>query len=86
MMWEQHSLEPLMTKLRTTREKLLAIGSGQVNEKQVKAIADTEASLLARLIVVNVRMQKLFKILSPEQQKKLCDFERTQGALTSDGK
>src|SRR5579863_4418959 len=27
MMREQHSLEPLMTQLRTTRERLLAIGS-----------------------------------------------------------
>ena len=54
---------------------------------QVKALADTEASLLARLIVANARMQsKIFNILSAEQQKKLSDLERTQGALTSDGK
>jgi len=87
MMWEQHNLEPLMTELRTTREKLLAIGSEHLNEKQVKALADTEASMLARLIVANARMQsKIFKILRPEQQKKLSDLERTQGALTSDGK
>jgi len=84
---EQHSLQPLMTALRTAREKLLAIGSEHVNEKQVKALADTEASLLARLIVANARMQsKIFNILSAEQQKKLRDLERTQGALTSDGK
>jgi len=84
MMREQHSLEPLMTALRTTRGKLLAIGREHVNEKQVKALADTEASLLARLIVANTRMQsKIYKILSPEQQKKLSDLERTQGAVTS---
>jgi len=47
-MREQHVLEPLMTALRTAREKLLAIGSEHANEKQVKALADTEASLLAR--------------------------------------
>jgi len=87
MMREQHSLEPLMTQLRTTREKLLAIGSEHVNEKQVKALADTEASLLARLIVANARMQsKIYKILSSDQQKKLSDLERTQGAVTSEGK
>ena len=87
MMWEQHSLEPLMAQLRTTRERLLAIGSEHLNAKQVKALADTEASLLARLIVANARMQsKMFNILSAEQQKKLSDLERTQGALTSDGK
>jgi hypothetical protein len=87
MMREQHSLEPLMTQLRTTRERLLAIGREHLNTKQVKALADTEASLLARLIVANARMQsKIFNILSAEQQKKLSDLERTLGALTSDGK
>ena len=87
MMREQHSLEPLMTALRTAQEKLLAIGSEDVNEKQVKALADTEASLLARLIVANARTQSdIYKILSPEQQKKLSDLERTQGAVTSDGR
>src|SRR6266436_4788478 len=87
MMREQHSLGSLMTQLRTTRERLLAIGSEHLNARQVKALADTEASLLARLIVANVRMQsKIFNILSAEQQKKLRDLERTQGALTSEGK
>lgn len=87
MLREQHSLKPLMTALRTAREKLLAIGSEHVNEKQVKALADTEASLLARLIVANARMQsKIYKILSPEQQKKLSDLEQTQGAVISDSK
>jgi Spy/CpxP family protein refolding chaperone len=87
MMREQHSLEPVMTQLRAARENLLAIGSEHVNEKQIKALADTEASLLARLIVANARMQsKIYKILSPDQQKKLSDLERTQGALTSEGK
>ena len=87
LMREQRSLEPLMTTLRTTREKLLAIGSEHVNEKQVKALADTEASLLARLIVANARMQsKIYRLLSPEQQKKLSDLERTQGAVTSGSK
>ena len=87
MMREQRSLEPLMTALRTTREKLLAIGSEHVNEKQVKALADTEASLLARLIVANAHMQsQIYKILRPEQQKKLSDLERAQGGVTSDSK
>jgi hypothetical protein len=87
MMREQHSLVPLMTQLRTTRDRLLAIGNEHLNAKQVKALADTEASLLARLIVANARMQsRIYKILSPEQQKKLSDLERTQGAVTSDGR
>ena len=74
-----------MTALRTAREKLRAIDSEHVNEKQVKALADTEASLLARLIVANARMQsKIYKLLSPDQQKKLSNLERTQSAVTSD--
>src|SRR4029077_17648942 len=86
-MREQRRLEPLVTALRTTREKLLAIGSERANEKQVKALADAEASLLARLIVANARMQShIYKILSSEQQKKLSDLERTQGVVTSDSK
>jgi hypothetical protein len=87
MMREQRSLEPLMRRIRTAREKLLAIGSEHVNGKQVKALADTEANLLARLIVANARMQsKIYKILSPDQQKRLSDLERTQGAVTSDSR
>jgi hypothetical protein len=87
MMREQHSLEPVMTQLRTTREKLLAISSEHVNGKELKALADTEASLLARLIVANARMQsKIYKILSPDQQKKLSDLERTQSVVTSDSR
>jgi Spy/CpxP family protein refolding chaperone len=81
---EQRNFVPLIKELRVTREKL-AIGSEHINEKQVKALADTEASLLARLIVANARMQtKLYKLLSPEQQKKLSDLERTQSAVTMD--
>ena len=87
MMSEQDTLEPLMTRLRTMREKLLAIGAERLNEKQVKALADTEASLLARLIVANARMQsKIYKILTSEQQKKLSDLERTQGLPASEAK
>jgi hypothetical protein len=87
MMREQHNLEPLMTALRTARAKLTAIGSDHPNEKQLKALAGAEASLLARLIVANARMQSnIYKILSPEQQKKLSDLEREQGAVKSDSR
>ena len=84
---EPRSFEPLITELRITREKLLAIGSEHINENQVKALADSEASLLARLIVANSRMQsKIYKILSPDQQKRLNDLEKTQGAVTLDSR
>ena len=84
---EQGSFEPLMTELRVAREKLVAIAGEHKTEKQVKAVADTEASLLARLIVTNARMQfKIYQILSPDQQKKFSDLERTQSGGTSGGR
>jgi Spy/CpxP family protein refolding chaperone len=84
---EQRNSESLITELRVAREKVLALGSEHINEKQVKALADTEASLLARLIVENARMQsKIYKILNPEQQKKLSDLERAEATVTLDSR
>jgi hypothetical protein len=81
MVLERQSLEPLMTQMRITREKLLAIGSDRMNEKEIKSLAQAEAALLAKLIVANARLQsKIYRILSPDQQKKLGDLERTQGS------
>ena len=81
MVRERQSLQPLMTELRITREKLLAIGSDRMNEKEIKSLAQAEAALLAKLIVANARMRsKIYRILSPDQQKKLGDLERTQGS------
>jgi hypothetical protein len=85
MLQEQQNLEPLITELRTTRAKLLAVSSEHVNEKEVKGLADREAKVLATLIVANARMQsKIVKLLSPDQQKKLNDIERAQGTATMD--
>jgi Spy/CpxP family protein refolding chaperone len=84
MVLERQSLQPLMTELRIAREKLLAIGSDRMNEKESKSIAQAEAALLAKLIVANGRMQsKIYRILSPDQQKKLSDLERTQESSTA---
>ena len=81
MVRERQSQQPLMTQLRITREKLLAIGGDRMNEKEIKNIAQAEAGVLARLIVANARMQsKICKVLSPVQQRKLIDLERTQGS------
>ncbi len=83
MIREQDRREPLMTALRLAREKLLSLPGGPVDEKEVKALADAEASLLAKLIVANARMEsRIYKILSPEQQKKLTDLQRMQAAVT----
>jgi Spy/CpxP family protein refolding chaperone len=84
MVLERRSLQPLMTQMRVTREKLLALGSDRMNEKEIKSLAQAEAALLAKLIVANARMQsKIYGILSPDQQKKLGDLERTQGSSTA---
>jgi predicted lipoprotein len=77
MVREKHSLEPLMTQLRMAREKFLAIGGEHMSESEMKSLADTEASVLGKLIVANARMQStIYKVLSPDQQKKLSDLER----------
>jgi hypothetical protein len=81
MVLERQSLQPLMTQLSTTRQKLLTIASDGRNEKEVKSLAQAEGTLLAKLILANARMQsKIYRILSPVQQKKLGDLERTQGS------
>jgi Spy/CpxP family protein refolding chaperone len=83
MVRERQSLQPLKAQFRITREKLLAIGGDPTNEKEVKSLAQAEAALLVRLIVANARMHsKIYRILSPDQQKKLSDLERTQGSST----
>jgi hypothetical protein len=78
MVREQHRLEPLMSQFRITREKFSAIGSDHMSQSEMKSLADTEATVLGKLIVGNARMQsKIYMILSPDQQKKLSDFERS---------
>ncbi|SRR5579871_4908498 len=78
---ERQSLQPLMTQMRSTREKLLAVSGDRMNEKEVKNLAQAESTLLSRLIVANARMQsRIYKVLSADQQKKLRDLERTQGS------
>jgi Spy/CpxP family protein refolding chaperone len=85
MVLERQSLQPLMTELRVTREKLLAIGSDRMKEKEIKSLAQAEAALLAKLIVANARVQSnIYRILTPDQQKKLGDLERTQGSSAAE--
>lgn len=83
---ERQSLQPLMAQLRVTREKLVVIGSGHMKDKEVKDLADAQAALVAKLIVANARMQsKIYRVLSPDQRKKLSDLERTQGSAVVAG-
>ena len=76
-----------MTQLRATGEKFLASGSEQMTEGEIKTLADAEASALGKLIVADARMQsRIYKVLSPDQQRKLSDLERSQRAITPDTK
>ena len=82
---EKENLEPVMAELRFVRDKLIAIASKHLSEKEVKAPARREATLLGKLIVANARMQShIYKVLTPDQQKKLHDLEQTPGAATTE--
>jgi hypothetical protein len=73
---ERHHMEPLMAQLRRIREKLLALDLQHSNKKEIKALADAQAALLAKLIVANARMKsEIYKLLTPEQQRKLEDLK-----------
>ena len=76
---ERRNLEPLMVQMRATKTKLLAATAGrQTNDKEIKALADTQAAMLTKLILANSRMQAtLYKLLSREQQRKLDAFKQS---------
>lgn len=76
---ERHNLIPLMAKMQQTREQLLNVtDQGQtIDNKEVKALAATQARNLSKLIVSNSQMRtKIYQLLSPTQQKKLDEFQR----------
>jgi Spy/CpxP family protein refolding chaperone len=75
---ERHNMEPLFAHLRSVREKLLALDVQHSNRKDIKTLADEQAALLARFIVANARMQsEIYKLLTPQQQRKLDDLKRS---------
>ena len=74
---ERHHMEPLMAQLRSIKEKLLALDPQHSNRKEIKTLADAQAALMAEFIVANARMQsEIYKLLTPEQQRKLDDLKR----------
>jgi hypothetical protein len=75
---ERHHMEPLMAQSRSIREKLLALGPQHSNKEEIKTLADAQAALLAKFIVANARMQsEIYRLLTPEQQRKLDDLKRS---------
>jgi Spy/CpxP family protein refolding chaperone len=78
MTHERHLMEPLMVRSRSIREKLLALDPQHTDKREIKTLADTQATLLARFIVANARMQsEIYKLLTPEQRRKLGDLKRS---------
>jgi predicted lipoprotein len=75
---ERHNMEPLFAQLRSVREKLLALDVQHSNKEEIKTLADAQAALLAKFIVANARMQsEIYRLLTPEQQRKLDDLKRS---------
>jgi Spy/CpxP family protein refolding chaperone len=75
---ERHNMEPLFAQLRSVRERLLALDIQHSNKKEIKTLADGQAALLAKFIVANARMQsEIYKLLTPQQQRKLDDLKRS---------
>jgi Spy/CpxP family protein refolding chaperone len=80
---ERGNVQPLIAQLKAAKEKLLAADARQLNDKNIKVLADTQAGLLAKLIVANSRMQsEIYKLLTPEQQKKLDYLKRSNEPAT----
>ena len=76
---ERRSLQPLNTELQTTKEKLLAADPVHTSNRDLKALANAQAGLLAKLIMANERMQsEIYKLLTPEQKHKLDDLKRSR--------
>lgn len=83
---ERRRMEPSMAQLQSVKEKLLALDPQHSNKKEIKGLADTQAALLAKFIVANARMQsEIYKLLTPEQRRKLDDLKRSgeSGAVPS---
>ena len=80
---ERGNVQPLIAQLKAAKEKLLAADARQPNDKNIKVLADTQAGLLAKLIVANAQMQsKIYKLLTPEQQEKLDHLKRSNEPAT----
>jgi Spy/CpxP family protein refolding chaperone len=75
---ERGNVQPVIAQLKAAKEKLLAADARQPNDKNIKVLADTQAGLLAKLIVANARMQsEIYKLLTQEQQGKLDYLKRS---------
>lgn len=75
---ERHNMEPLLAQLRNVRERLLALDVQHSGKKEIKTLADAQAALLGKFTVANARMQsEIYKLLTPQQQRKLDGLKRS---------
>jgi Spy/CpxP family protein refolding chaperone len=73
---ERREIEPLMIRLQSTHEKLVA-AADQGRSKETNILAAIEARILTKLIIKTTRTQaRLHHVLTHEQQKKLEDINR----------
>jgi Spy/CpxP family protein refolding chaperone len=83
-MRERPNLQALIAQLRTTREEVLSANPQRTRNREIKALADRQAGLLAKLIVANARMKShIYKLLTQEQQQKLNDLAQSRESITS---
>jgi LTXXQ motif family protein len=75
---ERQQMEPLMVQLRLNRQQLVtATQQARPNEKEISALAGTQARILVKLIVADSRMRgKVYRCLSPQQRNKFDDLKR----------
>ena len=74
---ERGQMEPLMAQSRSIREKLMVLDPQHSSKTEIKTLAVAQAALLAKFIVANARTQsEIYKLLTPEQRRKLDDLMR----------
>jgi hypothetical protein len=84
---ERHVLTPLMAQLQTTRKQIVNVSQHDQrnSERQVKALAAAQARTMKKLLVANSRMRaKIYQLLSPQQQRKLVNFQNSNELLIAD--
>jgi hypothetical protein len=82
---ERGSLEPMMAELRTTGQNLYQANLRSHSDREVHALAISQANILSNLIVADSRMQsRIYEILDEEQRKKLDHLRQADGVAVLD--
>jgi hypothetical protein len=69
---ERGSLEPMMAELRSTGQKLYQANLRSHSDKEVRALATSQANIISNLIIADSRLQsRIYETLDEEQRNKL---------------